>query len=58
MVDIEQNTDEKKSDQSTRLPRDMRYRNELFPDADRLVFKTSEKGLFRSPSSCAKYSAF
>lgn len=32
-----------------RLPRDMRYRNELFPDADGLVFKTSEKGFVPLP---------
>lgn len=32
-----------------RLPRDMRYRNELFPHADGLVFKTSEKGFVPLP---------
>ncbi|MGD0888518.1 MAG: hypothetical protein ABR889_04650 [Acidobacteriaceae bacterium] len=49
MVDISQNSDEKNTDKSSRLPRDMRYRIELFPDADRLVFNTSEKGFVPIP---------
>jgi len=42
------NTDEKNIEQS-RLPRDLRYRNELFPGSDRLVFRTSEKGFVPVP---------
>jgi hypothetical protein len=49
MANLSQNTDEKKSDPNSRLPRDIRYRNELFPDSDSLVFKTSEKGFVPIP---------
>ena len=34
---------------SNRLPRDLRLRNQLFPDADGLVFKTAEKGFVPVP---------
>jgi len=49
MADLNKNISEKNTDQSSRLPRDMRYRNELFPDADNLVFKISEKGFVPVP---------
>jgi hypothetical protein len=39
---------EKKTEQS-KLPRDLRYRNEMFPEANDLVFKTSEKGFVPLP---------
>ena len=47
MADILDNPVENKT--VIRLPRDLRYRNELFPDADNLVFKTSEKGFVPLP---------
>lgn len=47
MADILDNPVENKT--SIRLPRDLRYRSELFPDADSLVFKTSEKGFVPLP---------
>ena len=36
-------------EQKGRVPRDLRYREQLFPGADRLVFKVSEKGFVPVP---------
>lgn len=48
MAESTENRTEKKN-VGPRLPRDLRYRNELFSDADALVFKTSEKGFVPLP---------
>jgi hypothetical protein len=40
---------EKSADVFARLPRDLRYRNDLFPGADQLVFDVSEKGFVPVP---------
>jgi len=49
MADLDENASEKKLGLSTRMPRDLRYRNELFPEADQMVFKTSERGFVPVP---------
>jgi len=45
----EETLDEKKESGSTRLPRDLRYRQQLFPGSDELVFKVSDKGFVPVP---------
>ena len=47
-IDLEE-MDEKSSASSRRPPRDLRYRERLFPDADRLVFSTSSRGFVPVP---------
>lgn len=49
MVETYNKKAEKNTVQSSRLPRDLRYRNELFPNAEDLIFKTSEKGFVPIP---------
>lgn len=46
--EIEQ-LDEKVSSQSRRLPRDLRFRERLFPGAEQLVFNTSSRGFVPVP---------
>lgn len=41
--------DEKKLELSSRLPRDLRYRRQLFPEGDRLVFNTDDRGFVPVP---------
>jgi hypothetical protein len=40
--------------QKNRMPRDLRYREQHFPGADQLVFKTSEKGFVPVPIALRK----
>jgi hypothetical protein len=49
MADHEQKSGEKKVEPISRLPRDLRYRQQLFPDADQLVFNVSDKGFVPVP---------
>lgn len=48
MDSIEQ-LDEKIANKGSKLPRDLRYRAQFFPDAEQLVFKVSEKGFVPLP---------
>src|SRR5271157_3836132 len=41
--------DKKSKSRSGRVPKDLRYRSQLFPDAERLVFRTSEGGFVPVP---------
>jgi hypothetical protein len=47
-IDIKQ-ADEKDSGNSRRLPRDLRFRERLFPGAERLVFNTGNRGFVPVP---------
>jgi hypothetical protein len=49
MDDRVENTDVNAEDRTRRVPRDLRYRSQLFPGSDRLVFDTSEKGFVPVP---------
>jgi len=41
--------DAKKNEANSRLPRDLRYRQQLFPEGDRLVFNTEDRGFVPVP---------
>jgi hypothetical protein len=49
MEALDANPTEKKNNRTSRLPRDLRYRQELFPDADKLVFTTTDGGFVPVP---------
>jgi hypothetical protein len=49
MDDKIENADVNAEEAKRRVPRDLRYRSQLFPGSDHLVFKTSEKGFVPVP---------
>ena len=49
MAENVKTSSEKNSDALARLPRDLRYRNDLFPGANELVFDVGEKGFVPVP---------
>jgi hypothetical protein len=49
MAYSQENLDENIDEQKGRIPRDLRYRAQFFPGADKLVFKISEKGFVPVP---------
>jgi hypothetical protein len=49
MAEQQQQDVEKSGEPVSKLPRDLRYRRQFFPDADQLVFDVSEKGFVPVP---------
>lgn len=49
MEEMHKNATEKRSDPDIKKPRDLRYRQQFFPDADKLVFDVGEKGFVPVP---------
>ena len=54
MPETDSKPDEKREIPQGRVPKDLRYRNQLFPQADRLVFKTSQAGFVPVPIALRK----